>query len=33
MVIVQSVEGLMTKFLSERKGKGLTFAVIAKFWI
>ena len=33
MVIVQSVEGLMANFLSEGKGKGMTFAVNANFWI
>ena len=33
MVIGESVEGLTVNFLSERKGKGLTFAANARFWI
>ena len=33
MVIVQSVDGLMANFLTERKRKGLTFAVNAKVLI
>ena len=33
MVIVESVQGLTANFLSEWKGKGLTFAASAKVWI
>ena len=33
MVIAQSAEGLMKRFLSERKGKGLKFALNVKFRI